>query len=208
MTLKAKEKLFGISKRNDNKHTKEKNLYESAYELFTTKGIHETSIDDIVKKAGVAKGTFYLYFMNKYDIIDRVILKKASAILGRAIESTEEKEFHDYIDKSIFVIDYIIEYLRENKRLLKLIHKNLSWGIYRKALANPEEFKVMEDIRDFFMKVIYDNDLVTEEFEKNLFMIIELTGSVCYSSIILEEPANIDEMKPALFKMIKKMLTK
>jgi hypothetical protein len=39
-------------------------------------------------------------------------------------------------------------------------------------------------------------------------MIIELTGSVCYSSIILEEPANIDDMKPALFRMIKKMLTK
>ena len=206
--MKAKEKLFEISKRNINKNTKEKNLYESAYELFTTKGIYETSIDDIVKKAGVAKGTFYLYFMNKYDIIDRVILKKASVLIERAITSTEKDEFHNYVDRTIFVIDYIIEYLRENKRLLRLIHKNLSWGIYRKALANPEEYKIMEDIRKFFMKVIYDNEFITEEFEKNLFMIIELTGSVCYSSIILEEPANIDEMKPALFKMIKKMLIK
>ena len=206
--MKAKEKLFEISKRNINKNTKEKNLYESAYELFTTKGIYETSIDDIVKKAGVAKGTFYLYFMNKYDIIDRVILKKTSVLIEKAIASTEKEKFHDYIDGTIFVIDYIIEYLRENKRLLRLIHKNLSWGIYRKALANPEEYKIMEDIRKFFMKVIYDNEFITEEFEKNLFMIIELTGSVCYSSIILEEPANIDEMKPALFKMIKKMLIK
>jgi len=207
MSLKAKEKLSQIGKRNDNKFIKEKNLYDAAYELFTTKGIHETSIDDIVKKAGVAKGTFYLYFMNKYDIIDKIILKKASGVIEKAVASTKEKNLNDYSDIVISALDYIIEFFKENKKLLKLIHKNLSWGIYRKALANPEEFKIMEDIRKFFMTVVYDNEIAAEEFENNLFMIIELTGSVCYSSIILEEPANIDTMKPALFKMIKKMLT-
>lgn len=207
MSFKAKEKLSQISKRNDNKFIKEKNLYDAAYELFTTKGIYETSIDDIVKKAGVAKGTFYLYFMNKYDIIDKIILKKASGVIEKAVASTEEKKLEDYSDIVISALDYIIEFFKENKKLLKLIHKNLSWGIYRKALANPEEFKIMEDIRNFFMTVVYDNEIAVEEFENNLFMIIELTGSVCYSSIILEEPANIDTMKPALFKMIKKMLT-
>lgn len=207
MSFKAKEKISQISKRNDNKFIKEKNLYDAAYELFTTKGIYETSIDDIVKKAGVAKGTFYLYFMNKYDIIDKIILKKASGVIEKAVVITEEKNLDNYTDIVISVIDYIIEFFRENKKLLKLIHKNLSWGIYRKALANPEEFKIMEDIRNFFMTVVYDNEIAAEEFENNLFMIIELTGSVCYSSIILEEPANIDTMKPALFNMIKKMLT-
>jgi len=206
MSFTAKEKLTQISKRTDNKSIKEKNLYEAAYELFTTKGIYDTSIDDIVKKAGVAKGTFYLYFMNKYDIIDRIILKKASSIIEKAVKATEEKALSDYTDIVIYVIDYIIEYLRENKKLLKLIHKNLSWGLYRKALANPEEYKIMEYIRKYFIKVINENNMKAEELENNLFMIIELTGSVCYSSIILQEPANIDEMKPALFKMIKKML--
>jgi len=206
MNLTAKEKLNQISKRKDNKSIKEKNLYEAAYELFTTKGIYDTSIDDIVKKAGVAKGTFYLYFMNKYDIIDRIILKKASAIIEKAVKNTEDKTLSNYVDLVISVIDYIIEYLKENKKLLKLIHKNLSWGLFRKALANPEEFKIMEDIRKFFITVIQENNMEAEEFETTLFMIIELTGSVCYSAIILQEPANIDEMKPALFKMIKKML--
>ena len=35
---------------------------------FTSKGIQKTSISDIVEDAGVAKGTFYLYFKDKYDI--------------------------------------------------------------------------------------------------------------------------------------------
>ena len=45
-----------------NKKIKENSLLKTAFEFFTTKGFSKTSITDIVSKAGVAKGTFYLYF--------------------------------------------------------------------------------------------------------------------------------------------------
>ena len=48
-------------------------LFQSAYDLFLNQGIEKTSISDIAKKAGVAKGTFYLYFADKYEIRDRLI---------------------------------------------------------------------------------------------------------------------------------------
>lgn len=186
---------------------KEKNLYESAYELFEAKGVNDTSIDDIVKKAGVAKGTFYLYFTSKYDIIDRIILKKSSAVIKQAVQLTLAKQFKSFEEEIIYFIDYVIEYFRDNKRLLRVIHKNLSWGLFRKALANPEQNAEMNNIKNFLMKLIGKENVSKEEFEKNLFMVIELTGAVCYSSIILEEPDNIDAMKPALFKIIRKMLS-
>lgn len=37
----------------------------AAFALFTQKGINDTSISDIAKKANMAKGTFYLYFKDK-----------------------------------------------------------------------------------------------------------------------------------------------
>ena len=53
----------------ENKNEKKtRRSFATAYELFTTKGINSTAISDIVEKAGVAKGTFYLYFKDKYDI--------------------------------------------------------------------------------------------------------------------------------------------
>ena len=64
------------SKVGNKKKKKESELYSAAYELFTTKGINKTVIDDIVKKAGVAKGTFYLYFKDKYDIKNKLIAHK------------------------------------------------------------------------------------------------------------------------------------
>ena len=51
-----------MSKIEQNKQIKRESLLETAYRLFTGKGIHKTSISDIVEAAGVAKGTFYLYF--------------------------------------------------------------------------------------------------------------------------------------------------
>lgn len=186
---------------------KRNKLFDAAYELFLNKGIHDTAIDDIVKRAGVAKGTFYLYFRDKYDIIDRLVLNKSSVVLKEAMESTMSKQFDNFIDGIIFFIDYIIEYFKNSKMLLKIIYKNLSWGLYRKALARPDEYKEMQQVANFLIKNLKKDGLNEIDIEKTLFMVIELTGSVIYSSIILDEPDNIDNMKPFLFQTIKKMLT-
>ncbi|WP_077368942.1 TetR/AcrR family transcriptional regulator [Anaerosalibacter sp. Marseille-P3206] len=192
-----------VSKVEKNKKQKENSLYLAAYELFTTKGIHDTAISDIVKKAGVAKGTFYLYFKDKYDILDKIILDKSSQVLSEAIRETNTKEFIDFEERVLFFIDYIIEYLKNNKLLLKLIYKNLSWGVFKKA---RKDYKEINEIRTMFDEGLKDLGLEEGETEKLLFIILELTGSVCYSSIILNEPASIDEMKPLLFETIKKLI--
>ena len=62
-----------MGKVDENKHQKMDALFQSAYDLFLNQGIEKTSISDIAKKAGVAKGTFYLYFADKYEIRDRLI---------------------------------------------------------------------------------------------------------------------------------------
>lgn len=192
-----------MSKVEINKRQKEDSLYAAAYELFTTQGIHNTAISDIVKKAGVAKGTFYLYFKDKYDILDKIILDKSSEILVEAIENTNIKEFDSFEEKLLYFIDSIIEYLKENKLLLKLIYKNLSWGVVRKAY---KDYKGINEIYYMFEEGLKDHDLKEGDIEKIIFIILELVGSVCYSCIVLREPTNIDEMKPILFEIIKKII--
>ena len=39
-----------------------------------------------------------------------------------------------------------------------------------------------------------------------IYMIVELVGSVCYTSIIEEQPASIDHFKPTLYRMVEKIL--
>ncbi|WP_245222950.1 TetR/AcrR family transcriptional regulator, partial [Proteus mirabilis] len=45
-------------------------LMNAAETLFLEKGFDATTVSDIVKQAGVAKGTYYHYFTAKTDILD------------------------------------------------------------------------------------------------------------------------------------------
>ncbi len=191
------------SKTEINKREKETSLYLAAYDLFTTKGINNTAISDIVKEAGVAKGTFYLYFRDKYDILNKIILNESIQVLNSAIKETKTKTFDNYSDEILFFIDYIIRFFEKEQLMLGLIHKNLSWGVYRKA---REEYEEMSELYSMFENHYKNTDMKRRDIEKLLFMIVDLVGSVCYSSIILNEPAGINEMRPILFSTIKKLI--
>ena len=50
--------------RKKEKHLK-KNIINAALKIFAKKGFYETTVDDIAKAVGIAKGTVYLYFKDK-----------------------------------------------------------------------------------------------------------------------------------------------
>ena len=184
-------------------------LFNAAFDLFMTKGEHETVIDDIVKKAGVAKGTFYLYFKDKYDLLDNIIYQKSRLVTKEALEYVRNAEGSgnmSAVDRILMFIDYIIDYLKDNKKLLKLIYKNLSWGLYRRVLSSPDEFHELKDSLDVVLKDLNLADTSKDSIEKTLYIIIELVSSVCYSAIILEDPYKIDEIRPELHRIIRKIL--
>jgi AcrR family transcriptional regulator len=49
-------------------------IIASAARLFRDKGVRAVSIDDVVRGAGIAKGTFYLYFKSKDDLLEQLAL--------------------------------------------------------------------------------------------------------------------------------------
>ena len=59
-------------------------ILAAARDVFAKRGYHQTTINDIVLSAGVARGTFYLYFEDKravfVDLIDRFAAKLSMAI--------------------------------------------------------------------------------------------------------------------------------
>lgn len=50
-----------------------KNIYEAAITLVQEKGFENVSIEDITTRANTARGTFYLYFKSKQDLIYHTI---------------------------------------------------------------------------------------------------------------------------------------
>ena len=76
---------------DEKKRKKRTDLLNAAYELFTSQGIFDTSISDIVNKAKMAKGTFYLYFKDKYEIRTELVTQKAGELFSVVREKMHEQ---------------------------------------------------------------------------------------------------------------------
>ena len=48
-------------------------LLQIAYRLFVSKGYENTSVDEIIEEAKIAKGTYYYYFESKEQMLEEVI---------------------------------------------------------------------------------------------------------------------------------------
>jgi AcrR family transcriptional regulator len=194
--------------KNDNsiENDKKIRLLETAFKLFTDKGIKDTSIQDIVDNANVAKGTFYLYFKDKYEIRDVLIAKKSHKLFSEALQELRKNYIENFSDQVIFIINYVIDELAKAPSLLKFISKNLSWGVFTETFLKL--YELSENNKDGFYQLFLDGAMKNNISNPRiaLFMIVELTGSTCFNSILFKEPVPIDEFKPYLYDLIRKIL--
>ena len=195
-----------MGKAEENKKKKYETLLNTAFDLFTAKGLNNTSISDIVERAGVAKGTFYLYFKDKYDIRSRLIVHRASKLFVEAHEALLNEDTDDFTDKLIFIVNHILDRLNEDKGLLTLMHKDLSWAVFKKELTSRSYENEIDFYEDVYRKMILESGLEFREPEIMLSMIVELAGSAGYSSIMYNEPVPLDELKPYLADAIRAII--
>ncbi len=73
-------------------HERKNEILDAAQELFFTKGYKQTSIESIIKKIGVAKGTFYYYFKSKEDLMDKLVKRMTNQILSEIKKITERTD--------------------------------------------------------------------------------------------------------------------
>ena len=209
MNSKIRNKINETKKKIEvNKAEKENRLINEGFNLFITQGINNTSIQDIVDKANVAKGTFYLYFKDKYELRDRIIKYKSQKLFNDALKNLEKNYIEDFFDQFIYVINYVIDELSKNPLLLKLIEKNLNYGISNKLIMDIHANYELEEksIYDLFINGISKNNIKLDNPEVTFFMIVELVSSTIFSSILFKEPLPIEEYKPILYKQIRNML--
>ena len=195
-----------MGKVDENKQMKLDALYKSAYDLFIEQGIEKTSVSDITKRAGVAKGTFYLYFTDKYELRDHLIARTAGKLFLSAWEALESSSVSTFENRIIFIVDYILEKMQENKPMLRFISKNLSWGIFRQAIQSSDD-ETEISIMELYRTRLLENPAVRLRApETMMFLIIELASSTSYSTILENDPISFEELKPYLNESIRAII--
>lgn len=114
-----------------------------AKRIFARKGYHRTNVADIIARAGIARGTFYLYFQNKKDLFEellqQVLSELSTRILRIRIGAGEKDPVEQLRDNIRRVVDYVLK-----ERELTDILLNHSVGFDR---------ELDQRIRDFYDRI-------------------------------------------------------
>lgn len=94
-------------------------ILRAAELLFLENGYHKTTVADITKKAGVAAGTFYLYFPSKISLYQHLLLDISHTIRKEIASRIKEKDSRR--DKEKEGIKAFLEYAIKNPHMYNII---------------------------------------------------------------------------------------
>lgn len=138
----AKAELRTKRPRRIDKEQRQSEILDAAFKLFAKKGFGATTIDDIAKQAGVAKGLVLFHFKSKEDVFQAVVRRAIPPLLDRL----DINDFEDGTDA--------VNLLRET------LHR-----VYQHLVANPHakvilQLLIAEGHRFPKLKAFYHSEVV------------------------------------------------
>ncbi|MFT9816006.1 TetR/AcrR family transcriptional regulator [Lysinibacillus sp. NPDC056185] len=154
----------------------------AADELFGQKGFDGTSTNDILEKVGIARGTLYYHFKSKEDIMDALIDRYNTQILGAANGIAADKSIavHERIVRVVMALNIsggngkeIIDHIHKpqnalmHQKIQKVIINGLPpilteiirEGIEQGLFSTPYPYECMEMIVAY-TNTVFDDDMV------------------------------------------------
>ncbi|MGL5069338.1 MAG: TetR/AcrR family transcriptional regulator [Sarcina sp.] len=146
-----------------------KKLFETAIKLINEKGYDNITVSEICKESGVAKGTFYVHFESKEDILKETYYADMSSYVLKNFDEfilNEYDEFaKDNMDKS--VKEKIVRFIKSEFMFANHVGYDLICRVYLTNLSDSINGKNTHfENREFLGKL---QELVSEGIEKKVF---------------------------------------
>jgi len=96
----------------ENKAMRRRQILMAALEAFSEKGYDKTSVNDIVKKSGLSKGTLYWYFENKQAIfiaLVEMVFEDMVSYFRNSLSETKELPPPERLHKTLTNMDFMVD---------------------------------------------------------------------------------------------------
>ncbi len=125
-TSSLREMLSGVPVKSEQpcsrKHApeeKKKKIFDAALQVFSKRGFHEATLDEITSMAGVGKGTVYRNFRSKEELLDQLLIHKSQLIVDKFTEIFSRPG--DLLEQIQKTIEVYICFIEKNHVLYRLI---------------------------------------------------------------------------------------
>lgn len=179
-------------------------IQDAAIALFHEQGVEATSVNEIVKRANVAKGTFYIYYKDKKELISQILTIQHGTLMNDILNRSYELAVAKNCCWRSTFVDELITYYVTHPKQLKTLQKNIAFILDTKEHRDMV-FSQIERMSDFLDMLRQEGEPMTRAFTR-FQMIMEIIGFVCYNAIYFEQPNTMEEVLPELRKTMLAML--
>jgi len=134
-----------LSRREREKLWQRREMLTAAIKLFSEKGYHSVSMQEIAKKSEFAIGTLYKFFKNKEDLYKSIIMEQADIFHEALTEALEEED--DEIEKLRKYVQVKGAVFMDNVSVVRLYFaetRGASFNI-KAGLEEPEQHPYPDD---------------------------------------------------------------
>ncbi|BFT74440.1 TetR/AcrR family transcriptional regulator [Paenibacillus sp. P36] len=161
------------------KSTKKK-IFTVAKELIVSKGYNNVTVDEICEKCEISKGTFYIYYKSKEDIVRKLFRDDMSEYMeenfGKYIQENKDASPVDKLKTFIMVaLGFPITVGEELTRLTFVVYLSLNsteTSFFEDCIKQELLFEAIEEGRT---QSLFRKDLTTEEIVNYVYSF--LTGT-------------------------------
>lgn len=148
-------------------------IIANASKLFAAKGYHGTTVDEIVQATGIAKGTFYIYFSSKEELLVALMKQLIDNTLNKIESELERRGTGDYIAR--------IEAKGEEFLQLYLKNSELLYMLIGETVGNPRLQGQLQEIYQQLAETV-EKDLLAGREEGEIFPYAD-TKTIAYGLV-------------------------
>ncbi|MCK4923651.1 MAG: TetR/AcrR family transcriptional regulator [Spirochaetes bacterium] len=111
----------------ERKEQKRRLIMQAALKVFSKKGYSPTALDEIAQEAGIAKGTLYLYFKDKEDLISSTLMYVLDDLKYRMIEAIPENL--PAVETLERIVLFMFQYFAENNEFYNIYLTILNYNL-------------------------------------------------------------------------------
>lgn len=180
-------------------------IMEAAAEIFSIKGYDATTVSEIVQKAGIAQGTFYLYFPSKEHVklaLHEAIIKE---IIAESFIALEKED--DFVIKIEEAIKAAFKVMKKNEKLITFAH--LGTSAKECEAADMEMNKKLAGPLSEFLRAGIDSGVYKKlDPVITAYLLIGMIEKLAISALLWEEPGKLDDIVPLIIDFVKSALVK
>lgn len=166
-------------------------ICDAAMRVVARKGITNVTVQDIADEAGVAKGTVYIYFNSRDEILSRTMDGATETLLQKLTEACESCEtFREALERRIRTQ---MLHFDENRDFFRLYLAMSEPSGERRLKQHPAYQTYLGQWETLIRKAIARREIRSADVQRLAIVIASVTRDIVLHRIIEREPPALDK---------------